>query len=379
MKNVLAIEIKDNKTIVTLAKIQDGNYGLILHKSYGSRALSKGVYYDDEIINNIVRDLREINILNDIDEKYLTINTNKVSITTINLQKQKFNTPLEERKELFINSVKHKNPGIHICEEIYSNSDNYMVNQNVRATLEAVNIEYIEKIKSLFRAKGIEFTKTIPVIRAIQNSVKSEIEEKDSAISILVEEKFTQLTWIEKGVVSSAVKWDLGLTDIYQHISNLMNINKQEAKQLFASFGSIPPEDVVDDKVIHTRRNGKELEIFTKKDLSRFITEKVQELFANVKHHIDALKHEGRIKIIFNGEIKKLMGFKKFASISFNEPNIKKYHTNIIGLNPETEFITMGILEEVKKETNNKKRKKEYLYTPKVSLLNKLTRMYNYI
>ncbi len=158
-----------------------------------------------------------------------------------------------------------------------------------------------------------------------------------------------------------------------------MMIKKQDAKTLFKSFGSIPPEDVVDDKVIHMRKNGKETEVFTKKDLSRNITEKVNELFANIKYHIDETKlGDKEVRIVFNGEIKTLMGFRKYASKSFDETNITKYKTDIIGLNPETEFITMGMLLENKTHIEEK-RKKANAHSLKVSLLSKLSRMYNYI
>ncbi len=379
MKNVLAIEIKDNKTIVTLAKVQDGDYSLLLHKSYGSKALATHVYYDSEIIDKINTDLREINILNDIDEKYLTINTNRVIVSSEDFE-YKYNTDLDTKKMEYVQNLERTNPTVSINHIVFSNEEGVaLTKQNIRATFEATTSDYINDIKNQYRAKGIEFTKIIPVMRSIQNSVISESGDEDITISVLVEEKFTQLTLIERGMVTSSIKWDTGLTNIYQHISSIMNISKSDAKQLFKSFGSIPPEDVVDDKVIHTRRYGKEMEVFTKKDLSRYITEKVQELFANVKYHIDTLKtHDNQIKIVFNGEIKTLMGFRKFASRSFNEPNIKKFKTNIIGLNPETEFITMGILLEVKEDLDTRQRK-EHLYTPKTNLLGKLFRMYNYI
>ncbi len=378
MKNILAVEIKDNKTIVTVAKVQARNYNLLLHKSYNSKPLNTETYYDSDIINEIVNDLKQMNIFNDIDEKYLTINTNRVTITTMNME-YKYNTDLDQSKEQFRQHILRNNKTAHINELIFSKeNDISLTKQNITATVEAMHSDYINQIEKEYKQKGIEFTKVIPIMRTIQNATSTKAISDGITISILIEEKFTQLTWIDNGVITSSIKWATGLTDIYQHISNMMNIKKPAAKKLFKSFGSIPPEDVVDDKVIHTRKEGKEMEVFTKKDLSRFITEKVNELFSNVKYHIEKLKNDdNQIRIIFNGEIKTLMGFKKYASKSFNEPNIKKFKTNIIGLNPETEFITMGILLEV--EDNLETKKKDKLYSPKVNLLNKVFRMYNYI
>ncbi len=395
MKNVLAIEIKDNKTIVTLSKVlKNGNYSLLLHKQYGSKKLissatgsTSSVQYDYSIPEKIANDLQQMNIFNDIDEKLLTINTQMVAIVVQNSE-YKYNTDLVEAREKLLSNIKRTSPNVHLNNLVFSkDSDISLTKQNISATMELLHNDYINNIIDSFKKKGIEFTKIVPITQAIQNAAEKKSIDYGITMSVLVEEKFTQLTWLEQGRIVSSLKWQLGLSDIYQHISNIMQINKGIAKKLFKSFGSIPPEDVVDDKVIHTRENGKELEVFTKKDLSRFITEKVNELFANIKYHVDSAKSEEKqIRIIFNGEIKSLMGFKKYASKSFDEPNIKKYKTNVIGLTPETEFITMGLLLEADSNTyynnggnSHDEKKVEKLYTPKISLMKKVLRMYNYI
>ncbi len=377
MKNVLAIEIKDNKTIVTLAKVDNGDYSLILHKTYNSKAV-KGNNYDGEIVDQLVQDLREINIINDIDETLLTINSSMASIDTM---RNNFN--YANSNEAITNhiqaTVEKQYPMVEIVKISNLIDETQMTTKTVWTCIEANKIEFKNEVIRLFKQKGIKFTKIVSTIDAISNSIKHYESATKTTISILVEAKFIQLTWFKNGALTSAVKWKGGLDDIYNHIVNQMSVNKQMAKKLFQSFGSIPPEDVVDDKVIYSNRSedGREIIVYTKKDLSRMITEKVQDLFANVKDHIDKLKGEDEVKIVFNGEIKALTGFRKFASKSFNEPDIKKYKSTIIGLRPETEFITMGMLSEVKDIQG--KKKKEHLYTQKNSLLSKVFRMYNYL
>ncbi len=388
MKNVLAIEIKDNKTIVTLAKaLGNGNFSLLLHKQYNSkRLISSTVQYDHSIIDKIVSDLKEMNILNDIDEKLLTINTQKVAMVVQNSE-YKYNTDLIEAREKYQKEIERKSPGVMVNNLLFSKeSDISLTKQNISVTLELMRHEYMNNIIDSFNKQGIKFTKVVPITNAIKNASTEYSIEDGITMSVLVEEKFTQLTWLENGRIASSLKWKLGLSDIYQHIANIMKVEKATAKQLFKSFGFIPPEDVVDDKVIHIKENGNEMEIFTKKDLAKFITEKVNELFSNIKYHVDLIKSEDKdIRIIFNGEIKKLMGFKKYASLSFDGPNIKKYKTNIIGLNPETEFVTKGLLLEADSNkayglnNQDEKKKTEKLYTPKINLFNKIVRMYNYI
>ncbi|NQX83430.1 MAG: hypothetical protein HRS50_01790, partial [Mycoplasmataceae bacterium] len=256
-------------------------------------------------------------------------------------------------------------------------TDTSLTKKEIHVTAEFVEKEYLQEITNQFKYKGIKFDKTIPLIRSILNSIKTKSIKNGFTFSILIEEKFTQLIIFKSDEIISSVKWSTGLTDIYDYISKRMNIDKSTARKLFKSFGSIPPEDVVDDKVIYSNKYEKEIEIFTKKDLSRYITEKVNELFSNIKSHIDPLKKISNIKIIFNGEIKSLIGFKKYAINSFAEPNIEKFQTKIIGLNEENEFITMGTLI----ESNNFSQKKdiEEINIPKINVFNKILRMYNYI
>lgn len=380
MKNVLAIEIKDNKTIVTVAKIANRNYNLLLHKSYGSKPLGKYEFYDSSIISKIKKDLIEMNIYNDLDEKYLTINTKRVATTIRNFE-YKYNTDIEEAKEKYHQELLRQEHKVHVNNLMFSkDTDIALTKQNITAIIEAMSLEYYNNILDWYKREGLVFTKIIPITDCIKNAVYKKGVTEEVKMSVLVEEKFTQLTWLENGRITSAIKWDTGLSDIYEHITTQMNLkSKQEAKILFKSFGSIPPEDVVDDKVIHQNVNGKERNVYTKKDLSRYITEKVNELFANVKYHIDSVKAKDKeVRIVFNGEIKTLMGFRKYASKSFDETNITKYKTDIIGLNPETEFVTIGMLLETKEnleeiEIQNKK------ISMGTSLLKRAFRMYDYI
>ncbi len=375
MKNVLTVEIKDNKTIVTVAKVGNDDYSIVMHKSYSSKALS-GVNYDTDIPKFVNRDLKSLNIINNIDEKILTINTSKNSISTYQFE-SKFNADIEEDKKTFLRMKQYEHPKLDfMTKEFYSGLDMNLTSQKVYATLEAVHDDYKKDIVDSFKQNGIKFNSVMSTIDSIKNSLKAYEAKDESIVSILVEEKFIQLTWIRNGNVSSAIKWNKGLSDIYEYIAKRMGVSKKSAKDFFKSFGSIPPEDVVDDKVIHNYEEDNE--IFTKKDLSGYITEKVQDLFSSVKHHIETFKlNDESIKFIFSGEIKSLTGFTKFAKKSFNVPDIKKYKSTIIGLEEETEFITMGMLLSV--PSIHQVRKKEITQIQSKSLLWKLTRMYNYI
>ncbi len=376
MKNVLAIEIKDNKTIATLTREINGSHNLLLHKTYGSKPLINSIFYDITIIDQIKKDLLKMGMFESIDESYLTINTKRTVVQTFSIE-LKYGTNIVEKKEEVCKKLGSTYPQFVITELIFSDTNATLTKKDVNVTVEFVEREYMNEIKKQFRYKGLGFNGYIPLIKSIQNATKTNEFDEGITFSILVEEKFTQLTTIENGSITSSKKWDNGLTNIYEYISESMRVNKAAAKKLFKSFGSIPPEDVVDDKIVHSRNEGKELVVFTKKDLSKYITERVNELFANIKTEVDPFKSAKNIKIIFNGEIKSLVGFKKYASKSFAEPNIERFSTQIIGLNEETEFITTGILEQIKPMKNFVK--KQEMNTSRINIFNKFIRMYNYI
>ncbi len=199
MKNILAIEIKDNKTIVTVAKEANGNYNLLLHKSFGSKPLDNSVYYDAEIVKRIKEELIQMNIYNDLDEKYLTINTKRVVTTTRSFE-YKYNTDLEAEKEKYRRDLERTQPKVHINNLLYSKEDDLsLTKQSITAVIEAMEKEYINNVQDWFRKEGIVFTKVIPITQAIQNAVAKKANENETTISVLIEEKFTQLTWLENG------------------------------------------------------------------------------------------------------------------------------------------------------------------------------------
>ena len=380
MKNLLAIEIKDNRTIVTLTKFINGKHNLMYHKSYEFTPLSKTLAYDVSIVKKIKDDLNKMELFDSIDETSLAINTKKVVVQTFK-KEYRYDADLKLEKQKIVDDLKEKRPDWKIlkCEFPYENSG--FTKKIVNSTIESIEAGYLEEIISAFKFHGIKINKLIPMIDIIKESTKNIAINNGITFVILVEEKFTQLTTFENGSISFSTKWDYGLTNIYDYISKKMDIKKNVSKKIFEYFGSIPPEDVVDDKVIHTKKHGNETEIFTKKDLSTYITEKVNELFSNVKKEFDFISKEKNRKIIFSGEIKSLTGFKKYAMKSFAEKNINKFKSEIIGLNEETEFITLGMLNIIQEKKVNKKDEinESKLTKPKISVINKFIRMYNYI
>lgn len=379
MKNILAIEIKDNKTVVTLTKYISGMHNLLMHKTYGSKPLASNVMYDNTIVDQVKNDLSKNGLLDLVDETFLTINTKQTYVKPYNFNVN-YNTDIQSERELIINKIEKANPeGVEVIDLKLSDDTTTLTNKTVLAVAEMVPSDLLSEIKHQYNLRGIKITKVVSVLSAIENAIKDGSIKHGATFNILLEEKFTQLTTVQDGKVISSIKWAFGLTNIYDYISEKMNIDKNSSKTLFSVFGSIPPEDVVDNKVIHTRKHGKEVEIFTKKDLSKYITEKVNEIFADIKTPIDHIKKTTSIKIIFNGEIKSLTGFKKYAAKSFAEPNIARYNSRVIGLSEGTEFITIGILGEAKEYIDTEDKPIEKILTPKMNIFKKMSRMYNYI
>lgn len=379
MKNILAIEIKDNKTVVTLTKNIDGMHNLLFHKTYGSKPLISNSMYDISIIDQMKYDLSRSNLLDLIEETYLTINTRRTFIHSYNLEIN-YNTDIDAKLKELKDKLEREYQ-INVIDMKASDNENSLTKKIINVIVEMVPSDYVKEVRSQLNYKGFKINKLVSVIGSIENSTKENSIKNGVTFNILMEEKFTQLTILKDANLISSIKWDYGLTNIYDYISEKMKIDKNSSKTLFSSFGSIPPEEVVDNKVIHIRKHGKENEIFTKKDLSRFITEQVNHIFADIKTHVDRIKEKiANVNIVFTGEITSLIGFKKYAAKSFAEPNITSFNSRIIGLKEETEFITVGILGE-NREYIGKTGKKpiEKLLTPKINVFKKLTRMYNYI
>ena len=379
MKNLLAIEVKDNKTIVTLTKFINGKHNLMHHKSYESKPLSSSVAYDGTIVDKIKKDLSDKKLFDSLDKISLSINTKRVVFHVFD-NDFKYNVDLDKEKEIIKKRLEKEHPNLEILRLEFPYKRSGYTKKTINSTVELIESDYLREIIASFKVKGIEITNIIPMMDVIKESMKKNAIDDGITFSILVEEKFTQLTTFENGSISFSTKWNLGLNSVYQHISEKMNVHTNVSKNLFKYFGSIPPENVVDNKIIHTIKTGKEIEVFTKKELSEYITEKVNELFSNVKSKFGFVTNDQKRKIIFSGEIKSLNGFKKYATKSFAEKNINQFSNDeIVGLKPETEFITIGILDNIKNKSNVIKDTFNELDKPKISVVKKFIRMYNYI
>lgn len=205
MKHILAIEIKDNKTIATLTKYIKGEHNLLFHKTYGSKPLEKSVLYDVSIIENLKEDLFGIGLFESINEAYLTINTKRTVIQTFGIN-VKYGKEIEREKEELTKILTKKYPQFKICSLELSDFSPQQLDRKISATVEFIEHEYFNEIEKQFRVKGINFTKHIPLITAIKNSSKIKENEHMTTFSILVEEKFTQLTRIENGIVTLSTK-----------------------------------------------------------------------------------------------------------------------------------------------------------------------------
>ncbi|BDU67564.1 MAG: hypothetical protein TYPL_2170 [Candidatus Tyloplasma litorale] len=360
MKNILLVEIKDIKTIVTLVRfINENNYVLLFHKKFKSTSNSNE--YNYLTILKIKKVLENEKLFNLIDKTYITFHS---KINLIQIEKNQSKEKLERNN--------------YDCK--ITKFTSYI--KNGEFLYESINKKYLNEIFQYFEFyefKNIEF---ISSLDAIQNSIrKHALEDNQIYLSISLEEKFTQLTMIENGKIFNVVRLEFGLNKIYEYISEKMNIPIENSKNLFKTFGIVSFQDMIDNKVLHLVKDEFGFnKIFTKGDLSIYIKEKLNNLFLNINKKINDYKlDKNRLTLIFNGEIKALIGFQKYTLKFFNELNINEFDSKLIGLKADTEFITMGLILEIQKNIHNIqiKTKSNLSYTLKINIFNKLFRMYN--
>jgi|GEM_PF-2111864 len=203
MKNILTIEIKDSKTILSLTKVINGESNLMYHKSYYN--MSNNRDYDNEIVVKIKNDLIKVGLFHTINEAYLTINTKKTIVQTFK-KEIKYNTNIQDEKNNIINALKVKYSSLKVIDLIFSDTSMSLIKKQVNITVELIEKNYLADILKKFKFVDINFTKIIPTIKAIESSSKVNIKKDEKVFSVLVEEKFTQLAIVDDGVLTFSSK-----------------------------------------------------------------------------------------------------------------------------------------------------------------------------
>ncbi len=350
MNKTLIIEVKDNSTIVTLATITSGSWSILFNKKYyfdfnNNMTLSAetSINYNIAWMEQMVEDIEKIYSIKEIDNTFLTIN-NSYSLLKAYKIKTSPNTNSDEVFEDVLKTITENNKNLKVMSMTLDNVEETPINKFYSFSYELVNKGLWEALTNYLKSFGVDVTKVVSSKNAIELAIKPYINRTNNLYNIQIEDNFTALHFIRKGNFIKSQKVNQGLNFIYKKISKAFNISLEISRKLFEKYGNIPPEAVIDNRIIFNGFDKDNNKIyFSKRDLSEVITKCVDEIFKDIRQYVSN-QHLEDPEVVFSGKITRLKGFEKYAKETLKINKVNIFKTNIIGLELKTEIISIGVL-----------------------------------
>lgn len=389
-KNLL-IEIKDTHSNITLTTFSHGKWRVLSQKKYlfKSTTNDEEIHFDNSWIKEMKSDILKVISIAEITKSIIVLNTTGTLIRT---DSKVFNSSIEIKdiKKQLLDDLKVDFKSASVIgltiNEVKKNL--YKLSQEVLFTYELISSSFLEEVYLAFENEDLIVNKIIATHKVNRYALKSYANNYGYIFNVNIEEKFTVINTFKDGKYLSSYKRLDGLDKIYKNISEKMNISRLSAKKLFSTLGEIPPESIQDNKIIFVNKmeDGSEI-AYSKKDLSRYITEEVNAIFSGIVTKLNPIK-ELKPAIIFSGEITSLNGFEKYAKTSLDINSILVFKLNTVGISSDSSMIYKGVFEKIKKEIENKQEieiqlnKERYsinITRTVIGLMDRLKKQFNYI
>ncbi len=227
---------------------------------------------------------------------------------------------------------------------------NFVIAKNdLHFTYELINYDFFMFFKNVFDINGIKTFAIDSFINIHLKAISSYANIHQSIISITTNDNNLIFSAIESGEIKAIYKKNYGLKNIISNISSKMHLNDATSKKMFEMIATIPPEDVIDNRIIYSRTSSESEHVisYSKKDLSTYVSEGVNELFIEFySDYVDFAKKDSLI--LFSGDITELTGFANYASKKLNSKNVEIFKTNKIGMKSSRDFLTYGFINDFK-------------------------------
>ena len=341
--NKLFIEIYND--IVRAHIVNTSNYSVLMSNEYPlSEDWATKVYADTQRVDN------------SIDNYSILFNQGTTKLYTKELQhravsldekglkdiKRQINQTLFDKYQNFrTSSLKlsytQEQVGLYNIKFIYE-----MVNQD---QLNAINLMLLD---AGFKTEGSIVESSLKNVTRVLNEYSNEI-----VLNIHIEDEFMRIIAIKNNRVVLANKTKYGLENTINEIARKMNISKEKAKEFFKNFGNIPPEAVIDNKVIHSYEDKDgNLHVFTKRDLSEYVTNYVDKLITSIRPGIKPYL-QLETKVIFSGDVVTLRGFEDYLKKALRLFDTEVYESKTFGFVSVNTISMDGVIEKMKQNNEH--------------------------
>ncbi len=353
---ILILEVQDNYLKATLLFFGEDTSILFDKKiEYKENGVNNLFNFDFSWLKSLRDELKNHYHFNfELDRTIVIFNSSQVFIDTHEEPLEDNDQLVETKMNEFVSKIEQKINEKYPTQELLDLKVNPGV-KSINYSYELINREFITLFMASlnrFGFKNIDFKSYL----TIQNDALNDYKNIDkNLISIDFSDNFFLFSHYVDGELKAIYKKAAGVENILANIANNMGVSRDIAEQLFETIATIPPEDVIDNRIIYSKANEtlNHVVSFTKKDLSTYVTEGVNKLFLRFLGDLTELK-QSNPKIIFSGKFNDLKGFESYSKNKLDTTNIQMYNKEIIGTTTLDSFLLSGIINNLYISTNNK-------------------------
>ncbi|RKX66927.1 MAG: hypothetical protein DRP42_02010 [Tenericutes bacterium] len=313
-----------------------------------------------------------------IDDISLILNSRQVILGSKIFKTPIIEFDIKKGKKEFIDQLRSDNKNMYVLGVSKAVMAQQGVYANMKFVYELFPEKQLQTIISSFQYEGIKIKRVQSGFKAIKKATQPYMQLSKSVVNIDFDSYFTTITHTLDGVVQNVSKKNIGIESIYMAVAQQLEVDISSAVKLVKAFGNIPPENIVDNRIISSRFN-KETGLykdFDKKQLSSVITQVVNSIYEHIYEDVNISKESNPL-FLFSGQLSGLKGFVEYSKTTLDINNVKTYKSNIVGINDYDAFVTSGALAKTRKVSTEDAKQQPKAQI--ISLFNRVKRLYNYI
>lgn len=379
MNNHLLFEIKDRYVNVTLASLTN-KWNILYSKKFVFKRNQKNEQssFDASWIPHMKQQVSQIIEFDLIDDISLILNSRQVILGSKIFKTPIIEFDIKKGKKEFIDQLRSDNKNMYVLGVSKAVMAQQGVYANMKFVYELFPEKQLQTIISSFQYEGIKIKRVQSGFKAIKKATQPYMQLSKSVVNIDFDSYFTTITHTLDGVVQNVSKKNIGIESIYMAVAQQLEVDISSAVKLVKAFGNIPPENIVDNRIISSRFN-KETGLykdFDKKQLSSVITQVVNSIYEHIYEDVNISKESNPL-FLFSGQLSGLKGFVEYSKTTLDINNVKTYKSNIVGINDYDAFVTSGALAKTRKVSTEDAKQQPKAQI--ISLFNRVKRLYNYI
>lgn len=331
MKN-LVIEVNNQNIKATIFTQANKTWELLYSQTYD---------FNDDWAQRLEKEVRAIDT--DLFHNYsLIFNNSKTKIGVQRAVETTFKLDGSDAVEKIQNKIRSKAEGYVIVKNEFEILEVKSGKATGLVKYEMVDEEIHNSIVSILMQRGFS---RMYKSESLIDTFETAIDKEGNVINLHIDTHSSFVIKAKEGKVVGLVKKNFAISWIYKVLAEKLDITEEKAMNLFKNYGSIPPTNVVDNRLIHS--NGV-IEV-DKMMLSKLITTMIDRYIKGIEKDI-VVNENIDVKVLYSGEILNLRGAEKYITTSLGLTNSRAHESQIFGFDSLNNIVADGVIKMAKRQ-----------------------------